>query len=120
MATNITITGNLSDFAAGADNNATCAFRLVNYKGTPPSVNGTSIFSNVYIKPTITAGAFSQAMYGNDQITPGGANTPPQTYYEFTVFDDTGAILYSAAYQFTGTHTYDISTRTPMTQPVTL
>src|SRR5277367_5870423 len=118
MSTNITITGKLTDFAAGNDTAAGVAFRLVNWLPGPARVSGTSVIAQTYLKPTISGtGTFSQAMYGNDQINPNSTSSPPQTYYEFVVYDDSGAILYVAAYQFTGSGSFDISTLTPITQP---
>lgn len=118
MSTNITITGKLTDIAAGNDTAASVAFRLVNYGAGPPRVAGASILSDVFLKPTISGtGTFSQALYANDQINPGASNSPPQTFYEFTVYNDQGSLLCAASYQFTGSGSFDISNLVPLQNP---
>lgn len=103
----LTITANLVDLTNTADVGS-AVFTLVGYGSQPPRVSG-SVIANLSVKATANgSGAISQVILGNDVITPG------TTTYVVTVFDASGAQVWSNRYKFTGSGSVDLSTQTPL------
>jgi Major tropism determinant N-terminal domain len=104
----ITITGSLKQVGGSADSAASITFELKGFGTWLPAVAGTGLIAETKLTATITNGAFSVQLYGNDVIIPTG------TFYMVTVTTDEGAVLGSVPYQFTGAGPIDLSTLTPL------
>lgn len=104
----LTITATLVD-PTNTDNAGYIIFTLVGFGATPPRVSGTSCIVAAPIKAQANgSGAVSQVILGNDVILP--ANTS----YTVNIYSNTGALISSARYQFTGSGSVDLSTLTPL------
>lgn len=112
MATpQITLLATLDDIlgaAAGSTANpAKLQIALCAYGPQPPRVSGTAMLAKVLYTILSAGSPISVTLWGNDQILPAG------TFYQITIFDGENNVVQSAAYQFSGTHVYDLSTLTP-------
>lgn len=93
----------------GEPNPAKIIVMLCGFGAQAPRVVGTAMLA-----PTAPVevecgadGSYSFQLYGNDQITPAG------TYYTVLISDSDGNMVQLNAYQFAGTHTYDLSNLNP-------
>jgi hypothetical protein len=108
MSQNITLTGTFESIAGASTGYV--SITLVNFGTAVPVVAGIGVISLGVIATTLGA-SFSQALFGNDQISPAG------TYYQINVYSAAGSLISSGAYQFTGTQTIDLSAATPYITP---
>lgn len=105
---NVTITGVL-DASSGAVEAGWVTFTLVNYGLNVPKVTGTAIVVDLQMKAQANgSGAFSQVLWGNNQIS------PANTYYAVQFFSALGNPSEVQIYSFVGSGTFDISTLTPV------
>lgn len=111
----ITLTGTLQDIFGSADSGCFIVFTLCGYGSSLPRINGTSLLAKTAPIPVACpAGTFSVFLWGNDVITPSG------TFYQVTLLDDQENVIQTAAYQFTGSGTLDLSTQAPYLPPSAL
>ncbi len=101
----ITITGHLFDSTGTAQVGAPVWFELVNLNGNVPYVSGTNIVvTTKVIVTTITGGAFTAQIQGNDTIT------PTSTFYKVT-FNNNEVNYYS----FNGAGPINLDSLAPLT-----
>jgi hypothetical protein len=95
MPSPCTVTGNLIQLSNGIIAQGTVIFELANLgTGNPITVSGTGIFPALrYIVQSTAAGAFTQALWGNDNISP--SNTIYSVTYRDTYGNEVGPVLYS-------------------------
>ena len=94
MASQITVTANLTDPSGSPlTGNSFVRFRLRNFQGFVPVVTGTSVICETQIDALPTAGAISQALWGNNNIT------PATTFYTVEFWDQ-GRITSTGNYLF--------------------
>lgn len=112
----ITLTATLQDVSGvavgSAGNPSKIAVALCGYGPFLPRVSGTSLLARVgpiYVESA--NGNFTIELWGNDVIT------PPGTYYTVSLIDGQGNVVQTAAYQFTGTGSFDLSSFAPMPYP---
>jgi hypothetical protein len=104
----ITLQGSLQDIMGAAENGSSLVVQLCNFGNYAPRIAGTAIIAKT--SPTAIAcpaGTYNFQLYGNDAIT------PANTYYTIQVLDDNGNVVQTNAYQFSGSHTYDLSNLAP-------
>jgi len=111
----ITLTATLLDYSGAAlGTAATPAYlriALAGYRGVLPCVPGTAMVGKVTSWPgdiPYVGTQLTVPLWGNDVITPAG------TWYSISVLDANKNVLQTAAYQFTGTQTIDLSNATPI------
>lgn len=105
---NITLAGILLDIF-GAPDAGFMTITLVGFGSAAPRIVGTAMLA-----PTapvdveaLANGSYSFQLWGNDQITPTGS------YYTIKISDSDGNVVQLNAYQFAGTHSYDLSNVDP-------
>jgi hypothetical protein len=103
----LTITADLKDLT-GSTNAGYAVFTLGGYGANVPRVSGAIISQVSLTAQANGAGAISQAVTGNDVITPAG------TFYIVEIFSSVGGYISIAKYIFTGSGTVDLSTLTPL------
>lgn len=112
----ITLTAMLSDItgqpAGTSDAPAHLLIELCGYGLTLPQIPTTETLTKISMDIADDGSGISVQLWGNDVITPVG-----ETYYAITVIDADGNIVQTAAYQFTGTETVDLSSATPYNPP---
>lgn len=120
MATTCTVTATLNT-AAAADlqGNSFVRFRLRNFSGYVPRVNGTAIVAEPVIDALPnSSGGISTTLWGNDNIVPLNTLTSPQyngTFYTVE-FWNAGRITSSGNYIITGS-SFDLDTAAQMSTP---
>jgi|ERR1017187_1243760 hypothetical protein len=96
MASPITVTANLQDPSGTAlTGNSFVRFKLRNFQGFVPVISGTSVICETIIDALPTAGAISQSLWGNNNIT-------PSTTWWTVEFWDQGRITSSGNYIING------------------
>jgi hypothetical protein len=91
-------------------------FRLRNFSGFVPRVLGTAIIVEPQIDVTPDAsGNISTSLWGNDNIDPGGASSPPSTFYTVEYWNQ-GRITSQANYSITG-GAFDLDSATQLNPP---
>ena len=112
----ITLTATLQDIFGDAGgsvaNPVKLCITLCGFGPALPRISGTSLLARVgptYLEST--NGSFSTLIWGNDVITPAG------TYYSIEVLDAKGNVVQCAAYELTGSGTFDLSSLTPVVAP---
>ncbi len=108
----ITLVCTLQDFSGNdlgsISDPAALRIALCGFGATLPRVAGTAMLARTGpIFEQTTSGAISVPLYGNDVITPAG------TYYDIALLDAAGIVIQSAAYQFTGSGTFELSSLSP-------
>jgi|SRR5215469_18275645 len=102
----LTVTATLNNLAGSADVGY-AVFTLVGYGNNVPRING-AVISVLSVKATANgSGLISQTIVGNDVITPAG------TSYAVQIYSDSGALISTGRYTFTGSGSVDLSTLTP-------
>lgn len=112
MAGSVTVSGNLQDIVGAAlQGNSFVRFKLRNFSGFVPRVNGTAILSEVVrdVYPD-SSGNISTTMWGNDTITPLNV-----TFYTLEFWDN-GRIVASGNYILNGS-TFNFNTQDQLTPP---
>ena len=111
----ITLTCTLLDYSGAelgsAETPAYLRIALAGYRGVLPCVPGTAMVGKVTSWPgdiPYTGGQITVPLWGNDVIVPGG------TWYSISVLDANKNVLQTAAYQFAGTQTIDLSNAIPL------
>lgn len=110
----ITLAGILLDIF-GAPNAGFMTVTLVGFGSAAPRIVGTAMLapSAPVDVQAGNDGSYNFELWGNDQITPAGS------YYTIKITDSDGNVVQLNAYQFTGTHNFDLSTVPPfMPTPV--
>jgi hypothetical protein len=112
----ITLTATLLDYSGNALGSATqpawLRIALCNFGPTLPCIPGTGNIGKVsswFQDIPFTGTQITVKLWGNDVITPGGGNTPPQTYYAISILDAQRNVVQTGLYQFVGTLTIDLS-----------
>jgi|HubBroStandDraft_6_1064221.scaffolds.fasta_scaffold291529_4 hypothetical protein len=88
----------------GLGDSGTCIFRLGGFGASVPTVSGAVISTLIAKAVANSAGVISQALVGNDVIS------PPGTFYVVAFFNDQGGFISEGKYRFTGSGTQDLST----------
>jgi hypothetical protein len=102
----LTITCDLVDLT-DSDNVGWVVFTLQNFGSSVPcaSVSPPAVLSSVSCKAMAnSSGVVSQALIGNDQISPKNTN------YLVSIFSNLGALISEGKYSFSGSGTVDLST----------
>lgn len=114
----ITLTANLLDYSGNQIGSigspAYLRIALCGFGAVPPSVAATGMLGKIASWPQdlpYTGSLLTVKLFGNDVITPGN------TFYSISILDAGRNVIQSAAYQFSGTGTFDLSSLTPMTFP---
>ena len=99
----VTLSGNIQDLT-GSANAGKIIVTLVNFGTTLPVITGTTSLASLSVIATANgSGAYSVALWGNNQISPSG------TFYQITVQGADGSTILTAAYQFLTGGTFDLS-----------
>lgn len=108
----ITVSGTLETPAGVPLENVAVQFLLQGYGSYLPRVIGTGALADLMQSVTTDVnGNFTASLVGNDQIMPGAALAPPQTYYLVSV---AGQPVPLGAYQFTGSAAVNLNGIEPM------
>src|SRR5208337_890227 len=114
----ITLTATLLDYSGAPIGSALLPayvrIALCGFGQTLPCISGTGMVGKIASWPTdipYVGAAISVPLWGNDVITPIG------TYYSIAVLDANKNVIQSGIYQFTGTHTIDLSNAVQIVQP---
>ncbi|MGH9404404.1 MAG: hypothetical protein ACRD3D_01050 [Terriglobia bacterium] len=112
MPNPIQVNGAIQDARGGQRANTSVFFSLQNYGSGLPVVAGTSIVVPSEVSAVSASdGTFTVELWGNDNITPGYSQSPPQTYYLVQV---DGQPLPLGMYSITGSGPINLNSATPL------